>query len=93
MNNGMVEQLAGHFAERVRHEAGTDPRAQVERVYLIALGRPPTTGERKLGERALRQLAGEWAKQPGASADAAKLKALTTYCHAILNSAAFLYVD
>ena len=25
--------------------------------------------------------------------DAAELKALTTYCHAILNSAGFLYVD
>ena len=62
MNNGMVEQLAEHFAERVRREAGTDPAQQVERVYLIALSRPPTRrGEatRPRGAERVRRRVGE----------------------------------
>ncbi len=89
MNNGMVEQLAERFAARVDREAGPEPAKQVERVYLIALGRFPTEAERSLGREALRKLTEAWT---GSDAPAAR-KALTSYCHAILNSAAFLYVD
>ena len=95
MNNGMVEQLAGEFAKRVRRDAGGQPTRQVDAVYLIALSRPPTAEEKKLGVEALEKLADEWEKQSAAAPDrdTAELKALATYCHAILNSAAFLYVD
>ncbi|MCI0705221.1 MAG: PSD1 and planctomycete cytochrome C domain-containing protein [Planctomycetia bacterium] len=97
MNNGMVEQLAAEFAKRVRREAGGYPARQVNAVYLIALSRLPTTEEKKLGIEALEKLADEWEKQLTATGkpdrDSAELKALATYCHAILNSAAFLYVD
>jgi hypothetical protein len=97
MNNGMVEQLALEFAKRVRRTAGGYPARQVDAVYLIALSRAPTSEEKKLGIEALEQLADEWEKQLSASGkpdrEAAELKALATYCHAIMNSAAFLYVD
>ena len=97
MNNGMVEQLAGEFAKRVRRAAGGHPARQVDAVYLIALSRAPTAEEKKLGVEALEKFADEWEKQPAANGtpdrDAAEVKALATYCHAILNSAAFLYVD
>jgi cytochrome c553 len=92
MNNGMVQRLAEDLARRVRRQAGTDPVRQVEGVYLIALSRLPNDEEKQLGVRALAQLADEWLKQPS-DADSAELRALTTYCHTILNSAAFLYVD
>ena len=66
-------------------------------MYLIALSRAPTAEEKELGVMALEKFADEWEKQPAANGtpdrDAAELKALATYCHAILNSAAFLYVD
>jgi hypothetical protein len=88
MNNGMVQRLAEDFAARVSREAGTDPASQVERVYLIALGRSPSDEEMEVGKSALRKLAGAWAKD-----HAAGQKALATYCHAVMNSAAFLYVD
>ena len=81
MNNGMVDQLAERFAERVKRDAGENVAAQVESVYWIALSRPPTKEERQLGETAIRELSKEW---PGA---------LKTYCRAIMNSAGFLYVD
>jgi hypothetical protein len=97
MNAGMVYELAGHFAERVLRKAGTEPGEQVELVYLIALSRLPSAEEKKVGTEALGKLVDEWSKQRADSgkpnAGAVALKALTTYCHAIMNSAGFLYVD
>jgi cytochrome c553 len=95
MNSGMVQQLAEEFARRVIHEAGTDRAKQVERVYGIALSRPPTDEEKRVGLDALVQFADRWAKQAGDRPDeeALRVKALTSYCHTIMNSAAFLYVD
>jgi hypothetical protein len=90
MNNGMILRLAEDFAARVSREAGTDPASQVEYVYLVALGRPPTDEEKEAGVAALKRFAGAWA---GHQAGTAAMKGLTTYCHAIKNSAAFLYVD
>src|SRR5262249_11222014 len=95
MNNGMVQQLAEHFAARVRHEAGADLAKQIEKVYLIALSRPPSDEEKEMGMAALRKFADRWAKHLTAAGkpdrDAAGRKALTTYCHTIMNSAGFLY--
>jgi hypothetical protein len=63
----------------------------VEWVYRIALGRMPNAEEERIGSEALAQLTVQWGKQ--VSAEEAPRRALATYCHAILNSAAFLYVD
>jgi hypothetical protein len=89
MNNGMIDQLAEEFARRVRREAGSDPQRQVERIYQIAFSRPPQVAERTLGVTTLARLAREW----GPGETGAAQRALTTYCHAILNCAEFLYVD
>jgi hypothetical protein len=97
LNNGMVEQLAEQFARRIRREAGTDLAKQVERVSLVALNRFPSAEEIHIGTDALRKLTDAWKHGMVPSAqpapDAAALKALTSYCHAILNSANFLYLD
>jgi mono/diheme cytochrome c family protein len=97
LNNGTVRRLAEEFARRALREAGIDPARQVEWVYLAALGRPPTAEEKALGVEALAQLQKEWAKHPAAGqkpdADEAERRALTTYCHTIVNCAAFLYID
>jgi mono/diheme cytochrome c family protein len=92
LNNGMVRRLAEQFARRVRQEAGADPARQIEWIYLTALSRPVREEEKTLGQTALADLAKEWGKQKVDSDEAAR-RALTTYCHAILNSAAFLYID
>lgn len=97
MNNGMVEELAGRFAARVQAEAVGEPTKLIERVYLTALSRYPSDEERAAGLAALGRLTVEWAghsKAAGATnADQADAKALATYCHAVMNSAGFLYVD
>jgi hypothetical protein len=97
MNNGMVRQLADQLAHRVQTEVGNDPATQVDRVYLIALGRLPSSEEKEMGLASLARLAQEWANHPGTApkldrGEAAQ-KALAIYCHALLNSAAFLYMD
>jgi hypothetical protein len=92
MNNARVEQLAEQFARRVGSEAGADPAARVERVYWIALSRAPSPAEKEVGVGALAALAAEWAKA-GNTPEAARSKALASYCHAVVNSAGFLYVD
>jgi hypothetical protein len=96
MNNGMVEQLASDFARRIKREAGREPGKQVLAVYLAAFSRLPSAEEKRLGQETLTKLADEWENQPESAKlgrETAELKALTTYCHAIMNSAAFLYVD
>jgi hypothetical protein len=96
LNNAAIERLSEDLAKRIRREAGNDPGRQIEAVCLIALSRKPTADEVKLGRAALLQFADEWEKaQPAGQADrdAAEFKALATYCHAILNSAAFLFID
>jgi hypothetical protein len=45
MNNAFVLRQARHFAERVRHEAGSEPGPQVALAYRLALSRPPTESE------------------------------------------------
>jgi mono/diheme cytochrome c family protein len=97
MNNGMVQQLAEAFAQRVSREAGDDAAKRVEWVYWVALSRRPSNEERQMGLDALVRLAEQWtntlAEAGKTDRQVARLKALTTYCHAIMNSASFLYVD
>ena len=59
---------------------------------LTALSRPPCEEEKTLGREALALLTEGWGNQR-IDRDEAARRALTTYCHTILNSAAFLYID
>jgi hypothetical protein len=97
MNNGMVHQLAEQFARRVIREVGKEPEKQVERAYLLGLSRGPDAEERAVGVQAIGKLTEKWNQHLSAAGkadpDAANLKAVTTYCHALMNSASFLYVD
>jgi cytochrome c553 len=95
MNNSMVLDLAGHFARRVRDQAGTDHAKEITSIYLYAFSRFPTDEEMKLGLEILSKLVDAWMKQTNSSGNLEKAhqQALTTYCHAIMNSAGFLYVD
>jgi hypothetical protein len=95
MNNGMVRQLAGSLASRVRHEAGADPRKEVESVYWIALSRPPGAEERKDSLDALGKLRKLEKNASGGSVtdEIADQRALAKLCHTVFNSASFIYID
>jgi hypothetical protein len=96
-NNGWVEELAGRFAARVEREAGTEPARRIEHASWAALGRPPAKEEEDAGLEALGRMEEEWrvhlARTGSVSETAATHGALTAYCHALLNTAAFLYID
>jgi hypothetical protein len=100
LNGELVHQLADAFASRVIAEAGNDPAAQVDRVYLTALGRTPSDEERALALKTVEELTQRWLEAAGGTESAsapvgetAQRRALSNFCHAILNSAAFLYID
>jgi mono/diheme cytochrome c family protein len=96
-NNALVHELADAFAERVRKSAGDDIGRQIDTAYRIALSRSPTAEERALGALALTQLTEQWesdlARQGRSDRIAAARRALGSYCHTLVNSAAFVYVD
>jgi len=87
MNNQHIHELAQAFASRVTEIVGEkrDHGATIDVVYNLALSRPPSEQERRLSMAALQELEVVWKGNRQA--------VLETYCHTILNSAAFLYVD
>lgn len=97
LNDATIHELAGRFAARVRNEAGDDPDDQIERIYLIALSRAPAPDEKDTASTMLADLTAAWEQAIAANkvpADTpAADRALASYCHAMLNSAAFLYID
>lgn len=105
MNNGQVRQLSEATARRIEQMLADEGLAldsseqscdrQLEKAYSLMLSRVPDVQERRLGAEALRELGLAWnqdSKDSDTSVSAAR-RALETYCHSILNSAAFLYVD
>ena len=99
MNSEMVRESSRYFAGRVMDAVGGDVGKQIERVYLESLCRRPSTEELKLGETALRDLTRHWQqhleKEVPAEPREAKAKwlALAAFCHTIMNSAEFIYID
>lgn len=105
LNNKAVHELAEAFAARVINEAETDSQARVIRVHELATGSSPSAEALKTGMESLQKLTAAWReyqkeslKQDAATAPAdpdimAEKSALQSYCHAIMNSAAFVYVD
>lgn len=95
MNNAHVRELAEAFATSIEQPrllstaASANSAAPAEllitRIYETALCRAPSQDELRLGSESLGQLVSHW--------NGDRHKALETFCHTLLNSAAFLYVD
>ena len=98
LNNQQIHVLAERFAQRVLREAGLDREQQVDRVYQLAFSRPATGPEAIRAVALLNDLTVKWQQDhpdddsPATSARASRL-ALGNLCHAIMNSAEFVYVD
>ena len=96
LNNSLVREWALAFARRVEAESPNNPSQQIDRVYQIALSRAPDPQEKQYSLAALEKLTAEWkAKAAGDKTEdvSATTRALANYCHVVMNSAAFLYVD
>ncbi len=98
-NSDMVRENSRYFAGRVLDAVGADVEKQVERVYVTALSRWPSAEERKMAGEKIRDLTRYWLehleKEIPAEPKEAKAEwlALATFCHTILNSAEFIYID
>ncbi len=104
LNNGMVRNLTLEFAQRIETEAGSDRYKQVQEVYQDALSRKPTPAESQLALEVLSQLTAEWENRAKSASNAndgsindeapsAETMALANFCHVIMNSAEFLFID
>ena len=85
-NNDHVRELSRSLAKRVATSAANgEDHDRIRTLYHLVLSREPTSQELRLGTEALDQFRRHW------SGD--ELAAMTTYCHTLLNSAAFIFVD
>jgi len=99
MNGSMTWQLARYMAGRVIDETGQVPAKQIEDIYLRAFARAPSALEIHQGEEALAEFRKAWpARLSADNGDSprdstANWLALANYCHAILNTAEFSFID
>ena len=99
LNGNMIRESARYFAGRTIDWASANVEQQVERVYRVALSRPPTQQEMKLGVEAVQNLTQQWLEllQKETPAEPRQTKAqwlgLSSFCHIILNSPDFIYID
>ncbi|MDE0737815.1 MAG: PSD1 and planctomycete cytochrome C domain-containing protein [Planctomycetota bacterium] len=94
LNNKRIHQLASIFAARVLEEAGPEEEKQVRRAYLLAASRPPEKAELDSALAGLKALKKKWrAQEKEAEQGDASRRALENFCHALINSASFLYID
>ena len=81
LNDPTMLALARSLAQRVAKEAGPEPEARIERLFLLTLSRKPTTEDAAV-------MKGYLDRQQGADIDS-----LVDLCHAVFNLNEFLYVD
>jgi hypothetical protein len=91
LNGAFAHEQARCFADRLIREAGTDVVKQIERAFLLALGRPPRLDEKQTVlaflDQQTRQIAGE---KPANKANAPRA-ALASFCLVLFNSNEFFY--
>ncbi len=98
-NSEMVRESSRYLAGRVIDVVGEESNRQVEWIYLTALSRWPTGEETEEGQKALIELTRYWLEHLESEVPAepratrARWLALAAFCHTILNSPEFLYID
>ena len=99
MNGSMSWELARYMAGRVVDAADGDRSKLVENVYLRAYGRRPVDHETRTGLAAIDEFRQQWPQRladdhsDAPRESSALWLAVANYCHAILNSAEFSFID
>ena len=96
-NDAAIRNLAEKCAEQVLLAVGDDSARQIQQSYRRILGRAPLPEELAACQEKLTELKQAWTAEPQSAGkltppEAAR-RALATVCHAVMNSASFLYVD
>jgi hypothetical protein len=92
MNDEFTAEQAGRFADRVLREAGADGGDQVRHAVRLALGRAPASDELTETIAFLYDRTQSYRSDKHDEAAAARM-ALIDFCHVLLNSNEFAYVD
>ena len=92
LNDDFVLEQSRAFARRVTKSAGESPATRIERAFQLAFGRKPTPKEiawssELLERRTARYLTAEVLPEQAAE------RALASFCHVLLNTSEFLYVN
>jgi hypothetical protein len=90
LNDPFIEEQAEAMADRLLREAGPARAGLVERAYWLALARPPTPRERRLGVVFLRE---QEEQHHDAGLAAPARAALADLCHVLFNLNEFVYVE
>jgi hypothetical protein len=99
MNSGVFRDHARYWAGRLIDQFGDNQEQQIEHAYLQALSRRPTSEEVKNAIEDIAKLTTQWESYLKNQNDeaprrsAAKWSALASFCHELLNSAEFAYID
>jgi len=99
MNSDFVMDAAREFAERLTSEAGSDVTAQIQLAWRTAFARPASDEEVAGAIAYLADQAEIFRANPPTTSGKDKpkhnpeLEALASFCHAMISSNAFLYID
>ncbi|MBI85132.1 MAG: hypothetical protein CMJ81_18205 [Planctomycetaceae bacterium] len=92
-NSAMVRNCSTHFSEIVLAAEPENVDRQIELIYRRALVRLPTPHERQRAQAVIADFASRWQEFSADDPTMAHRQALMTFCHAVLNSPEFIYVD
>ena len=94
-NDAAVRRHATHFSDGL--DASALNHETIAAIFQKAFARTPTPDELDACSETLKQLSDEWLNGNQAADDSARKeadrRALATFCHTILNTAEFLYLD
>ena len=95
MNNDFAADQSESLASRVVREAGSVPAAQARLAWKLTLTREPSDAQVESAVAFLTEHAEQFAAQPPDKKNPASpaLRALSSFCQALLISNGFLYVD
>jgi hypothetical protein len=88
LNNSLIRTLADALVERVQSEVGNQLAEQIDRIYWLALSRPPTLEEQNIILEELESTGEQRSSQPEW-----RKRLMARLCHTIINSTAYIYVD
>jgi hypothetical protein len=88
LNSAFVVEQADRFAARLAREAPAETEPRIAHAFLVAVARPPTDEELRSAVEFVAAQRGRHAAQPDAAGHAWR-----DFCHMLLASNAFLYVE
>jgi Protein of unknown function (DUF1553)/Protein of unknown function (DUF1549) len=92
LNGGLTIERACAWMESLRATHGADDSAVISAGYRAAWGRPASSGEIGLAKRFVARQAMRY-QDGGAALPEATRKALLDFCHAVLNTNEFVFLD